>query len=434
MKKQQINKNIKKREDQISDIDQQLSLVKGVSEKQQERKSLEEETKNHKINLEELQTKMKKLVSKNGYLAPTHILHSKVSEKLANLPNDMNEDIPDLSERLINHVIDQGICICGERITEKHISHLKEAAEKITTSSQMTFLNSLNKDLSIVGDSRERFLTDLHELEKREYQIKEKFFDTQNRLSEISVELSNRDLEDVQSLEKNRRAYQYDINEYYKELGVIEQQMKELTVKLDNISKQITKQEQIQDKAQLAKRRMETCEKLTSVMQRIYSLKEEEVKKDLQKKLEEVYSNFLRKGFKIYLTEDFKLNVQSYYGDKVPLSQGERQITSLSFIGAIVDIARKHHKKASDLMNEGGIYPLVMDSPFGALDSDHRQRVAKGIHTLSEQIIIIVSTSQWKGEVEENLKPYIGREYLLKYHDSRNNQDNQYEYTEIQRW
>ena len=74
---------------------------------------------------------------------------------------------------------------------------------------------------------------------------------------------------------------------------------------------------------------------------------------------------------------------------------------------------------------------LVMDSPFGALDSDHRERIAKGIHKLSDQVIVIVSTSQWRGEVEGQMKDLIGKEYMLKYNDPRINKDKPYEYTEV---
>ncbi|MYL22001.1 AAA family ATPase [Halobacillus litoralis] len=430
----QMKQNIIKRKEQIKDVDEQLSLVKGVSEKQQERKHLETELEKLKATHTELTNKIRKAVSKQSYLAAAHLLKSKVDQHLSDMDIQESSTYPDLPKKLINTIIQDGVCICGESITDEHKSHLEELAAKIGPQNRSLLLNTLKRDMGIVIDTKERFLSDLHDLEKSEYKTKEIIRDTEDKLVEISTDLSNREYEDVQSLEKKRREYQSNIDEYLKQQGVLEDHIKDLESEIASLTKKIEEQEQIQNKAQLAKKRMQTCEKLTSVMNRIYNLKEEEVKKDLQEKLEEVYNNFLRKGFKINLTEDFKINVQSYTGDKVPLSQGERQITSLSFIGAIVDIARKHHKKSTELISEGGIYPLVMDSPFGALDSDHRERVARGIHSLSEQIVIIVSTSQWKGEVEGALNPYIGNQYTLNYHDSQQHHDTPYEYTEIQRW
>jgi len=434
-KRQQVKQNINMRNEQISDIDQQLSLVKGISEKQEERKRLEEELNKYKQDLKSTQANLQKTVSKQGYLAPTHILFSKVNEKLTSQEYTHKQTYPDLTSNLIHSVLEQEVCICGEELCEKHKEKLHSLLEQVAPYNQYASMNSLKKEMDLVNNSRENFIDNLKDMEKKEYQLKEQIIDTQNKLEEISVDLSNREYEDVQGLEENRRNYQDNVNDYQKQIGVIEHKIEELDQKIKEVTNKIDKQQQIQDQAQLAKKRLETCEKLTSVMQEIYTLKEEEVKTDLQEKIQEVYSNFLRKGFKISLTEEFKLVVHNYYGERVPLSQGERQITSLSFIGAIVDIARNHYnKKASNLINEGGIYPLVMDSPFGALDSDHRQRVAGGIHKLSDQIIVIVSTSQWKGEVEEALRPYIGNQYVLNYHDPRQNNEDAYEYTEIKGW
>ncbi len=177
---------------------------------------------------------------------------------------------------------------------------------------------------------------------------------------------------------------------------------------------------------------METCEKLIKVMEKLYDIRERAVKKHLQERISEVYSKFLRKGYTIQLTEDYELKVLNHYLKPVGMSQGERQITSLSFIGAIVDIAREQfNQEHKQSFEEGGIYPLVMDSPFGALDSDHRKRISHGINKLADQVIVIVSTSQWRGEVEGQMEHLIGKEYNLDYHDPRQHASIDYEYTEI---
>ncbi|HAA31714.1 MAG TPA: hypothetical protein DCE56_33470 [Cyanobacteria bacterium UBA8553] len=63
---------------------------------------------------------------------------------------------------------------------------------------------------------------------------------------------------------------------------------------------------------------------------------------------------------------------------------------------------------------QGGLYPLVIDSAFGKLESEYRRDVAKWMPTLSPQIIVIVSESQWRREVEEELQQRIGRQWVLK--------------------
>lgn len=68
-----------------------------------------------------------------------------------------------------------------------------------------------------------------------------------------------------------------------------------------------------------------------------------------------------------------------------------------------------------------------MDSPFGALDADHRSRVATNLPKLSDQVVVIVSTSQWRGEVDEAINHRVGRSYKLLNHTNEVSG----EYTEI---
>ncbi|WP_102706493.1 AAA family ATPase [Terribacillus saccharophilus] len=431
----QYQRNSKSREEQIRDIDEKLINVKSIREIQDHRNYLESTRKKQTGNLETVQTRLQNSVSKLAYLAPINILADKLKKRLTNNGITEEEAFPDLSVKLLNVILEQEQCICGEQIDEGKKKKIEELLKKESLFNKQSSKVNLRSDLRLAENVRINFLKELKLLEKEEYEIKEDLYDIENKLEEISGNLSKREFEDVAALESNRRLFKEDITEYTKKLGVVENELANIDQEISKVQNKIEMQQQIEDKAKLAKRRLETCEKIIRTMNQIYQLKETEVKSDLQNKIQEVYGHFLRKGFKVYLTDDFKLIVKNYYDEKVPLSQGERQITSLSFIGAIVDIARKHYNnKKEGVVNEGGIYPLVMDSPFGALDSDHRTRVARGIHKLSNQIIIIVSTSQWEGEVEREMRNFVGCEYNLNYSDPRDNKEKSFEYTEIQGW
>jgi len=43
------------------------------------------------------------------------------------------------------------------------------------------------------------------------------------------------------------------------------------------------------------------------------------------------------------------------------------------------------------------------------------------IPTLAEQLIVLVTKTQWRGEVEQEMAPYIGQEYVLIYHTTKAN-------------
>jgi len=122
------------------------------------------------------------------------------------------------------------------------------------------------------------------------------------------------------------------------------------------------------------------------------------------------------------LTEKYELHlVETTTGQEqlVAASTGENQVLSLSFIGAIIDRvkdwSRKDRQSQWLMPPDGGNYPMVMDSPFGSLDEIYRRQVARSLPTLANQLVVLVSKTQWRGEVAEEMADYIGRQYVLVY-------------------
>jgi DNA sulfur modification protein DndD len=112
------------------------------------------------------------------------------------------------------------------------------------------------------------------------------------------------------------------------------------------------------------------------------------------------------------------LNMQD---ELVAKSSGENQILSLAFVGGIADLARQRYQEskgrpASVFSFQGGIYPIVMDSPFGTLDENYRTEVAQAVPILAPQVIVFFSKAQGLGVVQGKLGPRIGEQYVISYY------------------
>ncbi|XGV97557.1 MAG: hypothetical protein ACAF41_01120 [Leptolyngbya sp. BL-A-14] len=96
---------------------------------------------------------------------------------------------------------------------------------------------------------------------------------------------------------------------------------------------------------------------------------------------------------------------------------------SFSFIGAIIDWVRDWSRKDRQsqwlMPPDGGNYPIMMDSPFGTLDENYRRQIAKLIPTLADQLVVLATKTQWHGEVEAEMTPYIGKEYVLVFNSAK---------------
>jgi DNA sulfur modification protein DndD len=76
-------------------------------------------------------------------------------------------------------------------------------------------------------------------------------------------------------------------------------------------------------------------------------------------------------------------------------------------------------KRKMMMIPDSSTFPIVMDSPFGSLDENSRRHIAKTIPQLANQLIVLVTKTQWRGEVEAEMTNRIGREYVLTYYSSK---------------
>ncbi|MBR7553624.1 AAA family ATPase [Allobacillus sp. GCM10007491] len=434
IEKRQIKQdNIKVLDKQIEEREIRLTQLEGAKKLQELRESKREELYQAESRLKEIEKELVNTMSKQGYLAFTSPIMEKADEILdSNGPEE--QFVKGITKDFIDKLIQDGKCICGEEIKEDsiHLNHLQELAQATTSNQLINTVNYFKQNGRTVEERKENLFKNLDRLKKAQSSESTNIRLLNEKIQEISTQLSEHTTEDIAALEERRKELSNQKDKINQDIGSINGNIERLDEEIVELENEQKKMELKETKSNLAQKRMQTCRNLIDVMENILEIRETIVKEQLQDRISKVYSQFLRKNYSINLSEDYMLNVFNEKGNPVAMSQGERQITSLSFIGAIVDIAREtFNKETQNAFDEGGIYPLVMDSPFGALDSDHRERVAKGIYKLADQVIVIVSTSQWEGEVEEQMKSLVGKEYKLEYNDPRYNKDKPYEYTNV---
>ena len=107
--------------------------------------------------------------------------------------------------------------------------------------------------------------------------------------------------------------------------------------------------------------------------------------------------------------ETFSLTVHSVDGETLPtdrLSAGERQLLAVSILWGLA--------KAS-----GRRLPVVIDTPMGRLDSNHRENLLDRYFPRASHQVVLLSTDE---EIDEasyrRLGPSIGRAYRLEYSDA----------------
>lgn len=390
-----------------------------VRKSQKELKTIEKDIKTSEKDLEGVKSEIRNHISKNLKVS----IISEYFRDIAGYLEDKREkgELPsDIKIQFIDDILARGRCICGcdlQKGTSEYetVEKLKSVAGRSELDDAYSKITSYIKYVN----SQENFFDKFKELNKREVEIYDRIDELKNRKEEISRELRNSDDEKISYNEKQRIKLTQELNQIHKKIGSTENEIKLVKKDIEKIREKIKLCSVNNSISKRTKDKIDVVEKLIDLNNEIKTSFVETTREELDYKIKEVFSKITRKDYRIpVLTKDFELKIVNTLkgenqNNSQVLSTGEGQITSLSFIGSLVEYAREKTKQEFLSDFSGGDYPIVMDSPFGNLDEIHTSNVAENIGKLASQVIIVVSDKQWNKDVENNIKHQVGKMYKM---------------------
>jgi DNA sulfur modification protein DndD len=245
------------------------------------------------------------------------------------------------------------------------------------------------------------------------------------QINEVGEALGATESEEVRSLEDRRHKIEEEADDHKKAIWGLDHDIEALGEKIKEKENQIQTSRAREMKEEKAKMRVHVAKKAREVFEEILHLRTEDVRLQLDDRIKKTYSKISYKAYIPNLSNQFRLELTKAIGledEAVAKGTGENQILSLSFVGALADLARQRLSEAKEggrsghsIGFQGGIYPIVMDSPFGSLDDNYRDQVAAAIPMLAPQVVVFVTKSQGLGAVRERFATRIGRESVITY-------------------
>jgi DNA sulfur modification protein DndD len=146
-------------------------------------------------------------------------------------------------------------------------------------------------------------------------------------------------------------------------------------------------------------------------------------REDFEKAINETYTDLIAKPYVIKVDTDFSIRVQlANNGETVPLSQSEKVLLLIAFLGAIARLAPHYEeiaKHSQQLAMTGNVetskrtgFPVVLDAPTSPLDEEYEKDVVDALPNLLPQIIVPVSAKSV--EVWERIAAKIGKAYVME--------------------
>ncbi|MBV8885630.1 MAG: hypothetical protein JO235_16765 [Chroococcidiopsidaceae cyanobacterium CP_BM_RX_35] len=329
-----------------------------------------------------------------------------------------------IKQTFVKELLERERCICGT---------------ELANGSQPYTLVQAWMDKSGTPDVEEtaiRMEAQVNEIDQQAVEFWQEIDQQQEKINHARIELSRIEtqLEDI----KNRlRIYpNEDINNLQKRLDEIEEKIRELTLEtgankqqIENFkkeiearAKQIAKYKMKEDKQALAQRRITAAQDASERLTEVRTGLDQQFRLQLEKRVQEIFSQISFTPYVPNLSEKYELTLLDVVsGESTPVaaSTGENQILSLAFIGGIIDRVREWSKKNALMGPDSSTLPVVMDSPFGSLDEIYRRQIAKTIPRLANQLVVLVTKTQWRGEVAQEMTAWIGKEYVLSYNSPK---------------
>lgn len=297
-----------------------------------------------------------------------------------------------------------------EKTIKKFVFNTEEIRHDGTTLIHNLSSTDASKIQRTLASVNQEVVTILHKKSERLKQIEialQRIRQTENRAGDKS--------QDIQSLFDKANELSERVGEIKNSIRSLKGDNEETKRKIEVVKREITSWE---DRVQVAgkeKKQIEYIEKLQRVISdfqiRFQSLRTGELEEaishmfnHLAQKEKQVTRVEIQpeKNFEVNLFDDLNLPI-----DKTKLSAGEKEIFAISLLWALVKVSGKD-------------FPIIIDTPFGRLDSKHRSNIVKHYFSKAgQQVILLSQDEEIIGKYYDLLKPNLSQEFTITYDTSK---------------
>ncbi len=424
-------------EQEIKEIEQRLSELEGSRELQAERDELQEELADVKGDIKEINDDIAREISERGFL-PFAMPAVEQTGKMLQDKREKGEIPSDIKTHFVDDLLGLEECICGRTLTPgtepyKEVESWRERAG--STEIEEAAMSIVGR-LTELGGDQEKLYSEIKRHLERRAEKEDKKQSIEERLSGIKSQLSDKKQENISDLESRRNTLLGDVGEYKEKIRNLKIEIEDLEKERNDLQKEIDNAKEENQKAELARKRAQATGYLQDQISTLFEKYQDEVRHSVNNRVNTIFKDIIAKDYYARISEDYSLEILKDVGEttgiSVAKSQGERQVASLSFIATLISLAKERYESDENATYfKGGIYPMIMDSPFGSLDPTYQQRVSRMLPEMAHQVVVMVTQSQWSDEVASEMEHVAGARYYLDYHDPAEDPDTEYEYTQL---
>ena len=317
-------------------------------------------------------------------------------------------EIPgNIRQQFVQDLLDRHECLCGRPFSDNDDVH-----QRLVALLHHSLPGALEDDvqttsgiLRTLPDRATSMRHDLATAMQERVQLQHRMEELYRQRDDIARQMGDSKQDEVSMLSKRRDEYQADLEKYQDQLSRTTMELEQLEPKLADLKQQIAKAEKEAYRERLLSRKAELAQQSADAIEQMFAVFADAKRQQIEARARAIFQQLAWKGdhFRdLSLSADYQLEVTDRYGQpaRSELSAGERQVLSLSFITAMAQVS-------------GREAPLVLDTPFGRLSSNHREKITANLPALASQLVLFVTDEELHDQARINLQPRIGTEYKL---------------------
>jgi len=436
-KRSELSAEEKKRDTlntEIDILDKELrnSNIDLIKEKQKDREKLEKDL--YKLKDDFKKHELKKYESCRSFYKD--VINLNIAKKCTDVFEKLKADelFPaDLSENLLNAIVEKEKCICGTSVKIGSTEHKNiEKWRAVSASANFTaHVLSLNKYDSYLQTAQQfNIVMSNHE------EVKARLEEDIDKSEKTLIDLNNLLKE---GLDKDLSALNDDRQSKRQSRDSANQNIKNLNEDIVKYEKLKTPYE-IKYKLELQKskldpvlqKRFDFLDRAEARLSKMLASYEAQAKSFVKERIGEYFDKYATKEFRVDFDENFlptleEMNVGGKY-TPAPESTGESLLKNIAFICSLVEFSNKRKdERATSFQIKGVRSPLVIDAPFGDADGRYSSALANILTNCdADQVIIFLSKKHYKGAFEkitEDLKN-VGSRYIIDNYATGEDQKN----------
>lgn len=368
-------------------------------------------------NLKQSEVKRQKLIGLYGW----KVFGSELSEESLSFidTTTLTGKIPaPYDETLVNDIVKSAVCICGRCVKEgsEEYSVIVNLLDKANTYEIKNNLMKARSFAQVIGKEARFFIDKFNENNIEINELRHEIADIEGRISNLNNQIDSIDDDKLKGLRIEERELSFKVTKLEgnnsilsRDIDISSTKLQTLRKEYDKYTPQNTESYKLIESVQFVKKIIEQCKVKMN-------LTEKNSKLLIAGYVNEILETFSRKDFLVKVSDSFNFELTRGDGGVVAKSKGEKLLLNLAFVSALIKLAAQRSKAKGKFLQPGTVAPFIIDAPFGELDETYRKATVNFLPNNSEQLVLLLSSSHWRGTVGEDIKNKVGKEYVLVSH------------------